>query len=107
MSATARLVKREAGAPPAKAPEAREEKRATAEAGAAKVEAAPAAGPAKDDAAEAPAGRARKVIAYRGLCIYCGERIEIAVEKREISTFAFCNAECRARFDAEMNEALD
>ena len=59
-------------------------------------------------------GRGRKAPArgnpgftYRGICITCGESIVITADKMEISYFAFCNAECKARFDAEMNEEID
>lgn len=53
--------------------------------------------------------RARKDtgFTYRGICITCGEKIEITADKLQISYFAFCNAECKARFDVEMNEEID
>ena len=95
MSATARLVKPEIGVPAGKAPEARSE---TAD----RPEASPVC-----EAPEAPASKGKKGVLYRGICIYCGAKIEIAVDRREIACFAYCNAECKARFDAEMNEALD
>ncbi|MHC5038099.1 MAG: hypothetical protein ACYTHM_12355 [Planctomycetota bacterium] len=49
----------------------------------------------------------KKGFTYRGICITCGEKILITAEKMEIAYFAFCNAECKARFDAEMNEEID
>jgi hypothetical protein len=54
-----------------------------------------------------PRGKTKKEITYRGICITCGEKIVIASDKMEIAYFAFCNAECKARFDAEMNEEID
>jgi hypothetical protein len=70
-----------------------------------KIGPAPVA-PGKGREGKAP-GRGKKGFTYRGICIYCGEKIVITADKMEISYFAFCNAECKARFDAEMNEEID
>ena len=55
---------------------------------------------------KAPA-KEKKGFTYRGICITCGEKIVITADKMEISYFAFCDAECKARFDAEMIEEID
>jgi len=95
MSATARLVKPGIEVAEGTAPEAR-----TVPAARTEVSREP-------EAAEAPAPKGKKGVMYRGICITCGAKIEIAVDRKEIACFAYCNAECKARFDAEMNEALE
>ncbi|MCU0723222.1 MAG: hypothetical protein MUC63_06355 [Planctomycetes bacterium] len=115
MSATARLVKAGGAAPCAERSGSREEVRDEAEAPAdppveVRLKAGTEAGAGtveKPDAPDLAPARGRKGITYRGQCIFCGERIEIAVDRREIVCFAFCNAECKAKFEADMNQALE
>ncbi|GEM_PF-3027189 len=66
----------------------------------------PAPPPAKKAPKKAPS-KAGKGFTYRGICITCGEKIVITADKMDIRYFAFCNAECKARFEAEMNEDID
>jgi len=60
--------------------------------------------PARQDA---PKSAKKKGITFKGICINCGERFELAEEEMAGRSFGFCNAECRMKFEMELAENPD